>query len=701
MPKKLTPTQAEKKIKSLVADIRRHDELYYLNDQPEITDYSYDLLFNELKTLESQFPHLVLPESPTQRVGGEALDKFEKAIHRTPMLSLQNSFSEEDLLAFDQRIKKILGSERNIEYFCEPKLDGLAIELVYEKGLLVAALTRGDGSMGEVVTSNIKTIKSIPLKLDEAQNLPVFEVRGEVLILKQDFLSLNEAQQEKGQNAFANPRNAAAGTVRQLDPKVTAGRPLCMFCYAPGVIDGAIFKTQKQFLDNVADLKLPVLKSAEIKDVVVSLQKIKPTSKKVFETPMSANCKSIEEAIEYYRTLQVLRHNLPFEIDGVVIKVNDYSLQNQIGYVARSPRWAIAAKFKPERATTVVSDIVVQVGRTGALTPVAIMEPVQVGGVTISNATLHNQDEIDRKDVRIGDTVAIHRAGDVIPEIIEVDVTKRKKSSKRFKLPDQCPACGEAVVQPEDEVILRCVNPACPSVVREGLKHFVSRKAMNIDKLGDKIIEQLCDARLVKTYSDLYQIKKSQILELDRQGEKSAQNIIDSIEASKTPTLQRFIYSLGIRFVGEQTARILSIRFGTIDKLMIASIEQLQEVNDIGPKVAQSIVQAFSKKAFIDEIRKLQQFGVSIQNPKSSDAIDNSPIKGKNIVVTGSLPMERGAIKELILSHGGKSAGSVSKKTDYVLAGEAAGSKLEKAQELGITVLSWEDFQRLIGLVSE
>ena len=696
MSKKLTYAQAEKRILALISDIRHHDEMYYSKDKPEVTDYDYDLLFNELKDLESQFPNLVQPDSPTQRVSGQALDKFEKADHRTPMLSLQNSFSEEDLLAFDQRIKKFLDSDKNIEYFCEPKLDGLAIELVYEDGLLTSALTRGDGTTGEVVTSNIKTIKSIPLKLSSKDIHPVFEVRGEVLILKQDFAQLNESQQEKGQNTFANPRNAAAGTVRQLDPRISASRPLCLFSYAPGVVEGKAFKSQKEFLSYLAQLKLPVLKPAGINEVKKFLQKIKPSSKGMFEAPMTAVCKNIEEAIEYYQLLQKYRHNLPFEIDGVVIKVNDYGLQNQLGFVARSPRWAMAAKFEPERATTVVNDIIVQVGRTGALTPVAIMEPVKVGGVTVSNATLHNQDEIDRKDVRVGDTVAVHRAGDVIPEIIEVDVSKRKKGSKAFRLPSKCPTCKEGVVQPEGEVVLRCVNPACPSVVREGLKHFVSRKAMNIDKLGDKIIEQFCDAGLVSTYSDLYKVKKSDILELERQGDKSAQNIIDSIEASKTPTLQKFVYSLGIRFVGEQTARILAIRFGSIDKIIEASLEELQEVNDIGPKVAESIVEAFGKKAFVREIKKLQKFGVDIQNPKKSDSVEDSPIKGKNVVVTGTLPMERGAIKELILSHGGKSAGSVSKKTDYVLAGEAAGSKLEKAQELGVPVLSWEEFKNLI-----
>ncbi len=696
MPKELTAAQAEKRIRSLIADIRHHDELYYSEDRPEITDHDYDLLFNELKALENQFPELVLPDSPTQRVGGEALDKFEKAKHRSPMLSLQNSFSEEDLLAFDQRIKKFLDDEKNIEYFCEPKLDGLAIELIYENGTLISALTRGDGTTGEVVTSNIKTIKTIPLKLKKAQ-YPIFEVRGEILILKQDFMSLNEAQQEKGKNTFANPRNAAAGTVRQLDPKISADRPLCMFSYAPGVIEGKTFKTQQHFIGSLADLKLPVLRSANITEIKKSLQSIRPTDKNFFKAPMTAICKNINEAIEYYRLLQEFRHNLPFEIDGVVIKVNEYTLQNQLGFVARSPRWAMAAKFEPEKATTVVSDIIVQVGRTGALTPVAIMEPVKVGGVTVSNATLHNQDEIDRKDVRIGDTVFVHRAGDVIPEIIEVNLSKRKKSSKPFKLPKTCPTCKETVVQPEGEVVLRCINPACPSVIREGLKHFVSRKAMNIDKLGDKIIEQFCDADLVKTYSDLYHIKKSDILNLERQGEKSAQNIIDSIEASKNPTLQRFIYSLGIRFVGEQTARILALRFGSIEGVVAASREELQDVNDIGPKVAESIVQTFTKKAFIREIEKLQKYGVHIQNPKRSTSVKNSLIKGKNIVITGTLPMERGAIKELILSHGGKSAGSVSKKTDYVLAGESSGSKLDKAQELGIPVLTWSDFEELIG----
>ncbi|MCB0408314.1 MAG: NAD-dependent DNA ligase LigA [Bdellovibrionales bacterium] len=702
MADKLSKSQAKKRIHELIHIIEVNDRLYYVEDRPQITDHEYDLLFNELKALELEFPDLLQPHSPTQRVGGVPLDKFEKADHRLPMLSLQNGFSNDDLIAFDSRIKKFLSSDKDIEYFCEPKFDGLAIELIYEGGLLVRALTRGDGVTGEVVTSNIKTIQPIPLKINAKSSESVFEVRGETLILKKDFALLNDSQQEKGQNTFANPRNAAAGTIRQLDSRISASRPLQMFCYAPGVLSDVNVASQKDFLTMIQKLQLPCLDAGDLTAIKQTLSKIEKSKEPIsfqslLRMPLAAVCKNIDEAIEYYQLIHKTRHRLPFDIDGVVIKVNSFSLQEELGFVARSPRWALASKFEPERAQTFIKDIVVQVGRTGALTPVAVMEPVSVGGVIITHATLHNQDEIDRKDIRVGDTVLVHRAGDVIPEIIEVDLSKRKKGSTPFLLPLTCPTCHEKVVQPENEVVLRCVNPTCPSVVREGLKHFVSRRAMNIDKLGDKIIEQLCDADLIHAFSDLYLLKKESLLHLERQGEKSAQNIIDSIEASKHPTLARFIYALGIRFIGEQTARTLALRFGSIDKLIHATEEELLAVEDVGPKVTESLLQTLSKKSFLKEIDRLQKYGIKIQNPKTTKtASAESSLNGKNIVITGTLPMERNQIKDLIISLGGKSAGSVSKKTDYVLAGAEAGSKLDKAQELGIPILSWEEFQSLI-----
>lgn len=697
-----TPESIRNRIDELIKIIEHHDHLYYVQDRPALTDSQYDELFNELKRLEVEHPSLLRPDSPTLRVGGMPLDKFEKAEHRTPMLSLQNGYNLEDLIAFDQRVKKFLDITGEIEYFCEPKLDGLAIELIYENQLFTKALTRGDGSVGEVVTQNVRTISQIPLRLQAPKTLTLAEVRGEVLILKTDFAELNEAQQEKGLSTFANPRNAAAGSIRQLDPKVARSRPLKMFCYAPGVIEGIHINRQAELLDTFHAWGLPCLRYDTLPAVKGHLKKALNTPQKIpglqelLAIPIAAVCDGIEEALEYYKLIHECRHQLPFEMDGVVIKVNSFAIQEQLGFIARSPRWALAAKFEPEKGRTIIKDIVVQVGRTGALTPVAEMEPVSVGGVTITHATLHNQDEIDRKDVRIGDTVIVHRAGDVIPEIVEVDLAARPAKAKPFKMPKNCPTCESPVIQNEGEVVLRCTNPFCSSMVRESLKHFVSRRAMNIDKLGDKIIEQLFEAQLVQRFSDLYRLKKDDLLSLERQGEKSADNILKSIAASKTPSLDRFLYSLGIRFVGEQTARTLAAHYGDLESIMSASQESLLEAEDVGPKVADSIVRAFANPDFKKEIRKLISLGIEIQNPNRQIQSESQALLGKNIVITGSLPMEREKIKELIIAHGGKSAGSVSKKTDFVLAGEAAGSKLDKAQELGVAVLDWDGFLKLL-----
>ncbi|MEO0335338.1 MAG: NAD-dependent DNA ligase LigA [Pseudomonadota bacterium] len=524
----------------LVELIGYHDNLYYNQDAPEITDREYDKLYAELKKIEDEDPGLILGNSPTQRVPGQPLEKFEKQTHTLPMLSLQNSFDAEDLRAFDGRVKKGLASDNEVEYYCEPKLDGLAMELIYQDGALIGALTRGDGYEGELVTENIKTIRSIPLKLKGklAQEGRI-EVRGEVMMLKDDFKALNDVQQNAGQKTFANPRNAAAGSVRQLDPSVAAKRALRMFCYAPGSIPNLAVETQSSFIGKISEMGLPALACQNFGDFEKQVQKFLKSKKRVFSSlkGLSAICSGIEEAIEYYGLIQQLRHELPFEIDGVVMKVNSYRDQEDLGFVSRSPRWAMAGKFEPEKAMTQIEDIVVQVGRTGALTPVAVMKPVLVGGVTVTNATLHNQDEIDRKDVRIGDTVWVQRAGDVIPEIVEVEKSKRGKTSKPFFLPDHCPVCGEPVEKVEGEVVSRCTNPTCPAVVREGLKHFVSKRAMNIDKLGDKLIEQMVDSGLIRTFSDLYKLSQKDVLSLERQGEKSSENIISSIDSSKKSTL--------------------------------------------------------------------------------------------------------------------------------------------------------------------
>ncbi|MEZ4871399.1 MAG: NAD-dependent DNA ligase LigA [Bdellovibrionales bacterium] len=688
----------EKKIKELREKIRHHDYLYHSLDQPEITDYEYDQMVESLHKLESKNPDLITPDSPTQRVGAKPLDQFEKVEHRIPMLSLSNSYSMEDILSFDEKIKKFLDRSKEIEYFCEPKLDGLAIELIYENGLLTSALTRGDGLVGENVVSNVKTIRSIPLKLHGSDIPSLLEVRGEVVMHKQDFKSLNEHAEEDGGQVFANPRNAAAGTLRQLDPRVSAQRPLKMYSYSTGAIEGIEFTSQEELVGRLREFGLPTLEtfdfSKEMENILHQTQKMK--SGDYFLPGLSARVSTAEKAVEYYRFIEKLRHYLPFDIDGVVIKVNDFNLQKQLGFIARSPRWATAAKYKPEQAETVVESIDVQVGRTGALTPVAKLKPVKVGGVTISNATLHNQDEIDRKDVRVGDAVIVQRAGDVIPEVVEVLLKKRPKTSKPFTIPKECSVCGEAVERIEGEAKSRCVNPICGAVVKESLKHFVSRRAMNVDKLGEKIIEQLNNEGLVTRFSDLYRLTVDDLLKLERQGKKSSENIITSINKSKNPELGRFIYSLGIRFVGEQTAQTLAKYFRKLDLFLNATEEELTQIPDVGPKVAESIMQRLKSKKFVSEIEALRSLGVSVQELEAEKSNDHQPLKDLNIVVTGSLPLGRNEIKDLIAKLGGKSAGSVSKKTDYVLAGDDAGSKLSKAEELGVSVLDWEKFQELI-----
>lgn len=693
---------AKKKIEKLRAEIRTHDYNYYVLSRPTITDQEYDELFRDLQALEKEHPELVTPDSPTQRVSEMAVDAFEKIEHRLPMLSLANSYSPEDLCAFDERVRKALERDGDVTYFCEPKFDGLAIELIYEDGLLTGALTRGDGTVGENVISNVKTIRAIPQRLETEKPPKLLEVRGEVLMFKADFAALNESQQELGVVPFANPRNAAAGSLRQLDPKITASRTLRMFAYAPGVVEGVTFKSQQEFEHYVCDLRLPTVGVADPDE---PFEKFASRTEKELKAhaegkgarpPLARACKGADEAVKYYHLIEKVRKLLPFDIDGIVTKVDSFRLQQELGFVARSPRWATAAKFQPEQAETVIREIAVQVGRTGALTPVAIMEPVRVGGVTVTNATLHNQDEIDRKDVRVGDTVVIQRAGDVIPEVVRVVEEKRKKGAKKFTLPDKCPVCGHKVFKMEEEVVLRCVNLLCPAIVKESLKHFVARRAMNIERLGDRMIETLVDEGLVKSFSDLYRLKFDQLIALERQGEKSVQNILDSIEGSKESTLPRLIFALGIRFVGEATAKSLAKHFGTIEALMDASMEQLLEVEDVGEKVAESIKKALSDKTLRKEIVELQKLGVHYEEIKKTERPSSTVLEGKKFVVTGTLPIPRDDVKDMIEANGGQVAGSVSKKTDYVIAGEEAGSKLQKAVELGVPVLDWDGFQSLL-----
>ncbi len=653
--------------------IFKHDYNYYVLDKPTITDYEYDKLYEELLKIESSEKDLDISDSPSQRVGGKALDSFQKIEHRAPMLSLSNSYSSEDIFDFDEKVKKFLNISAEIEYLCELKFDGLSMELIYEKGRLLRALTRGDGTVGEDVTLNVRTIKSIPLKLKSNNPPELLEIRGEVLIFKEDFSRLNEIQQENGIQTFANPRNAAAGSIRQLDSKITSSRPLKFFGYALGAVEGISFRTQDEIQHFLCEQRIPTVLETD------------PDLVKI--------CKGPQSVIEYYHTIEHRRSSLPFDIDGIVVKVNSVRLQNDLGLVARSPRWATAAKFKPEQALTQIKEIIVQVGRTGALTPVAIMTPVNVGGVTVTNATLHNQDEIDRKDLRVGDTVIIQRAGDVIPEIVSVVLEKRPHDSKPFKMPSKCPACNSATEKLENEVITRCLNPLCIAVVKESLKHFVSRRAMNIDKVGDKLIEHLVDHGLLKVFSDFYKITDIQLQSLERQGKKSASNIISSIEKSKNPTLNRFIYSLGIRFVGEQTAKLLADHFVNIQNLLNAKEEDLLQIPEIGPKVAKSIISWISNKECIKEIHELERMGIKISNPVRSVT---GPLSGQSFLITGTLPIHRDEAKTLIESNGGKILSSVSSKLNYLVVGSDPGSKFEKAEKLGVKVISWDELNGLI-----
>lgn len=667
----LTIAAAKSRHDKLVKEIREHDYAYFVLDQPKISDRDYDKLYQELLEIEQHFPELLTANSPSQRVGGAALSKFEKMPHKIPMLSLSNTYNIEEIVEFDKRVKKFLSTAADIEYFCDLKFDGLAIELVYENGTLVSALTRGDGVTGENVVSNVRTIRSIPLALNGDDAPKSIEVRGEIIMHKEDFRTLNEQQQEAGEIPFANPRNAAAGTIRQLDPKIAATRPLKFYAYGLG--DSPFFKP-KTLLEMYSGFKgfgFPIVQ------------------KNLFSLARGAN-----EIVDYYHRIQKLRHQLPFDIDGIVIKINSRNLQDELGFVARSPRWATAAKFEPERAETTIENIIVQVGRTGALTPVAVMSPVEVGGVTVTHATLHNQDEVDRKDVRVGDTVIIHRAGDVIPEVVSVILEKRPKKTSPFKIPKSCPVCDETTYQNPGEVVQRCLNPLCAARIKESLKHFVSRRAMNIESIGDRLIDTLVDQKLLNSFSDIYRLTHDKLIGLERQGEKSTKKILENIDRSKDTTLARFIYALGIRFVGEQTAKLIAKKVKSVDAFCTVSTEDLLAVDGIGPKVAQAVTDELSKKPFIFEIKALLQLGV---HPKSeADSSISSIFTGKTFVITGTLPLDRDKVKDMIEAHGGKASGSVSKKTHFVLAGEEAGSKLDKARELGVPIIDWVKFQKMI-----
>jgi DNA ligase (NAD+) len=663
---------AKHEVEELRDKLRHHEYLYYVLDQPEISDAAYDRLMKRLEELEAAHPELITPDSPTVRVGGRPRAGFQTMQHARPMLSLDNAFSYDQLRDFDRRVRQGSGREK-IEYIAEHKFDGLSISLQYENGGLARGVTRGDGRTGEDVTPNVKTIRSIPLRVDLAalkklKLPPRFEVRGEVLMTRKAFEAMNRQQEESGGKIFVNPRNAAAGSVRVLDPSITARRRLEFFAYYL-LVDGEVpFAKHSDSLEALKQLRFRASEDWKL-------------------------CDGIEEVFKYCDAWEPKREDLAYEIDGVVIKVNSLGIQRELGYTAKAPRWAIAYKYPARQETTVVNDIRVQVGRTGTLTPVAVLEPVQVGGVTVSRSTLHNMDEIDRLGLQIGDTVLIERAGEVIPHVLKV--TKEGENRRPFRMPKNCPECGSAIHRAEDEVAYRCVNAACPAKRKESLLHFASRHAMDINGLGDKIVDQLVDKGMVKDIADLYTLKLDDVANLDRMGDKSAQNLLDQIAASKKHTLARLIYALGIRMVGERTGQLLADRFSSLDELAEAKEDQLFEVTEVGPKVAAAIAEFFSESANQKIIKKLDKAGVRPTAEKR--VMKSQKFAGKSFVFTGSLAnRSREEAGQLVMQHGAKVSGSVSKKTDYVVVGADPGSKYDKAKELGVPVLTEPEFERLL-----
>ncbi len=664
--------EIEERIKKLREEINYHNYRYYILDDPEISDAEYDRLMRELQSLEQKYPDMITPDSPTQRVGAKPLEAFETVAHTIPMLSLDNGFDAEEIREFDARIHRLLDPRQKIEYVAEPKFDGLAVELIYEAGRFTVGSTRGDGTIGENITQNLKTIKTIPLRLIDRE-IPIperLEVRGEVVIAIQAFEELNRQRERMGEPLFANPRNVAAGSLRQLDPKITASRPLDIYLHSIGQVIGFTFESHWRFLDTISKWGLKV-----------SLQR--------------RICQSLEEIFQFYEELNNQREELPYEIDGVVIKVNSFTQRESVGIKSRSPRWAIAYKFPARQEITQVLDVSTQVGRTGTLTPVAIMKPVQISGVEVSRATLHNQDEIDKKDVRIGDWVIVQRAGDVIPEVVKVITSRRTGLEKKYQLPDTCPVCGGHVIRLPGEAAHRCQNLSCPAQIKQQIRHFASRGAMDIEGLGDKLINQLVDTELVKDTADLYFLSKQQWADLERMGDKSAQNIIDALEKSKDISFDRLIFSLGIRFVGEHAAGLLAEHFKTLSNLKKATYEELLKIYEIGPQSAQSIIQFFNEPKNLKTIDRLLKAGIKIKQ-KQQAASDK--FAGKTFVFTGTLEsMTRDEAERLVASLGGRPASSISKKTDFVILGKDPGSKATKARELGVTILNEEEFREMAG----
>jgi DNA ligase (NAD+) len=661
-----------KKAQKLRREIERHLRLYHVEDNPEISDAEYDALFEELVKLEQAHPELQAPDSPTQRVGAKPAEGFAEVRHRVPMLSLANAFDDEDVESFDRRVREGLDREE-VEYACELKFDGLAVTLAYEAGLFTQGATRGDGAVGEDVTNNLKTIPSIPLRLDLRRMPKLLEVRGEVLMMRKDFEAVNKRALEAGEKTFVNPRNAAAGGLRQLDPRLTAKRKLSFFAYGVGAVEGwTVPPTHAKLLDALGELGFPVSRERRI-------------------------ARGAKDLLQFYRDMAGKRPKLAYDIDGVVYKVNAFADQNHLGYVSRAPRFAVAHKYPAEEATTELVEIDFQVGRTGAITPVARLKPVFVGGTTVTNATLHNEDEIRRKDIWKGDVVVVRRAGDVIPEVARVD--RKGPRLEPFRMPRKCPVCGSAVDKSEEEAVARCSGGLfCPAQRKQALLHFAGRRAMDIEGLGDKLVDQLVDAGIVRTPADLYKLGVAKLAALERMAEKSAANVHAAIEKSKRTTLGRFVYALGIRNVGEVTAADLAAHFGAIDPIMDASVEQLQEVADVGPVVAESIAAFFREPHNREVVEQLRAAGVAWPEGARAKKAASGPFAGKIVVLTGTLSsMGRDRAKERIEAAGGKVTGSVSKKTDFVVAGAEAGSKLDRAGELGIRVLDEDEFLEMLG----